>query len=143
MKAEITLSAQDKNLDEVQSFILNSIEKENITISPKLSMQLELAIEEIFVNIAHYSGSETATIKCLITNCEKKDDSATKKITISFYDSGTPFNPLEKEDPDISLSMEERAIGGLGIFLTKKYMDKVSYEYKNKQNILTLEKKLF
>ena len=63
-------------------------------------------------------------------------------MTLVIKDNGFPFNPLEKEEPDISLSASEREIGGLGIFITKKTMDTFSYTYENGQNILTMTKKL-
>ena len=65
-----------------------------------------------------------------------------ERLCIEFSDQGVPFNPLEKPDPDITLSAEERNIGGLGIFLTKKFMDKVEYRFENGSNILYIEKKL-
>ena len=70
----------------------------------------------------------------------EKTADAPAKLTVSFTDSGKAFNPLEKPDPDITLSVEEREIGGLGIFLTKKYMDSVLYERKDNQNVLTITK---
>lgn len=63
-------------------------------------------------------------------------------ISITFSDSGKPYNPLEKPDPDVTLSAEERSIGGLGIFMVKKSMDDMRYEYKDGQNILTITKRL-
>ena len=97
---------------------------------------IDLAVEEIFVNIAHYAysgrGGE-AEVSCILSD---------GVITISFTDKGKPFNPLEKEDPDITLSAEERKIGGLGIFLTKKFMDKVWYVYEDGRNKLSFSKKI-
>ena len=60
-----------------------------------------------------------------------------------FKDTGIPFNPLAKADPDITLSAKDRSIGGLGIFLTKKYMDSIDYKYENGENILTMKKMIF
>ena len=65
-----------------------------------------------------------------------------RSVTIRFMDRGKPFNPLAKEDPDLTLSAEERSIGGLGIFLTKKFMDSVEYEFKDGMNCLTITKTL-
>ena len=69
-------------------------------------------------------------------------DEESRNITFRMSDKGTPFDPLKKPDPDITLSAEEREIGGLGIFITKKTMDTVSYAYENGENILTMIKKI-
>ena len=131
---ELKLEATKANLDKVLSFIDGHLE--NNACSMKSQMQIDLAAEEIFVNIAQYSyapGTGSATI-CLSV----ADGSA----EITFIDSGIPYDPLAKEDPDITLSSEERQIGGLGIFLIKQYMDDVRYEYSDGQNKLTIVKKL-
>ena len=104
----------------------------------KSKMQLDLAVEEIFVNIANYAYAPEigkATVRV-----EVSGDPIT--VSITFIDRGVPYDPLKKADPDVTLSAAERDIGGLGIFLTKKMMDDISYEYKNGQNILTLKKTL-
>ena len=101
-------------------------------------MQVQIAVEEIFVNLAHYAyGSEqgTATIRVEVGGDPLQ-------VIITFIDQGVPYDPLKKEDPDISLSAEERQIGGLGIFMVKKSMDDVKYEYKDGKNILTISKKI-
>ena len=104
----------------------------------KLLMQTQLAVEEIFVNIAHYAYKDkTGEVNVL---CEL--DKEKNLFTIIFEDTGIPFDPLKREDPDVTATAEERNIGGLGIFLTKKLMDEVSYENKDGKNILTLMKKL-
>ena len=95
-------------------------------------------MEEIFVNIAHYAyktGIGKAVVRVEIT-----DELAT--VTITFMDHGVEYNPLERDDPDITLSAEERDIGGLGIFMTKNLMDDVTYEYNEGKNILKLKKSL-
>ena len=102
----------------------------------KTRMQIDVAIEEIFVNIAHYAypgGEGNAVI-------EVEADSSAKNVLIVFEDNGIPYNPLEKEDPDISLSADDRPVGGLGIFMVKKTMDGMSYEYKDNRNRLTIVK---
>ena len=99
-------------------------------------MQLDLAVEEIFVNIANYAyapGKGNATVRV-----EVSGDPVT--VSITFIDRGMPYDPLKKDDPDITLSASERGIGGLGIFMTKRIMDDIVYEYKDGQNILTLKK---
>ena len=104
----------------------------------KVLMQISLAVEEIFVNIANYAYAAeggNATIRAGI----EKD---TNMAVITFVDRGRPYDPTAKADPDITLSAEERAIGGLGIFMVKKTMDEVSYSYTNGCNVLTMKKKL-
>ena len=127
---ELTIKAVDESLEEINNFIHSIVADK---CSDILLNQIDLAVEEIFVNIAHYSGAETATI-----SCECKGDN----LEITFADAGVPFNPLEKADPDITLKAEDRQIGGLGIFLTKKFMDSVEYNFCDGKNILTICKKL-
>lgn len=94
--------------------------------------------EEVYVNIAHYAyapGTGEVTVRLAFAE-------APKKAVITFIDSGVPFDPLAKADPDVTLSAEERDIGGLGIYMTKKTMDEVHYEYKDGHNILTLTKEI-
>ena len=129
--------ATDKNLEAVNDFIHAQIKP--FSCQSQTLFQIDLAVEEIYVNIAHYAYSPdkgTVQIDCSV---EKTSD-APAKLTVSFTDRGKAFNPLAKPDPDITLSVEEREIGGLGIFLTKKYMDSVLYERKDNQNILTFTK---
>ena len=125
---ELKVKASDESLPSVNNFIHSLLPS---ACDEMLLNQIDLAVEEIFVNIAHYSGSEQAIINCSFDN---------NKLEITFKDSGVPFNPLAKADPDLSLNAEEREIGGLGIFLTKKFMDTVSYEYKDGMNCLRIIK---
>ena len=125
---ELKVKASDESLPSVNNFIHSLLPS---ACDEMLLNQIDLAVEEIFVNIAHYSGSEQAIINCSFDN---------NKLEITFKDSGVPFNPLAKADPDLSLNAEEREIGGLGIFLTKKFMDTVSYEYKDEMNCLRIIK---
>jgi anti-sigma regulatory factor (Ser/Thr protein kinase) len=93
-------------------------------------------VEEAYVNVASYAytpGTGPVTLKV---------EKSASEIRITFLDSGVPFNPLEKEDPDVSLPASERQIGGLGIFMVKKSMDNVQYAYLDGKNILTLTKKI-
>ena len=94
---------------------------------------INTALEEIFVNVASYAYENQGTIELALS---KHLD----KVVITIKDNGVPFNPLEKADPDINLDGVDREIGGLGIFMVKKIMDDVSYEYVNNQNVLTLVK---
>ena len=105
----------------------------------KVQLQLEMAVEEIFVNIASYAytpGTGDMAMKVEIV----KEPLPAAVVTI--MDTGVPFNPLAKADPDVTLSAEERKIGGLGIFMVKKAMDDLTYEYRNGQNTLILKKYL-
>ena len=130
----LTVDATTDNLQQVMSFVDGILEENGATM--KTQMQIDLAVEEIYVNIANYAYGENVGKAEISAEC---NDSV---ITITFKDSGKPYNPLEKPDPDITLSAEEREIGGLGVFLTKKNMDTVSYEYKDGKNILTMKKKI-
>ena len=131
---QLTVEAKTENLEEVLGFVDRNLEA--MDCSPKVSVQIDVAVEELFVNIAHYAyspGTGDATIDVEIL----KDPAA---IAITFTYRGKPFDPLAKEDPDITLSAEERQIGGLGIYMVKKSMDEVAYEYKDGQNILRIKK---
>ncbi|MBR4791559.1 MAG: ATP-binding protein [Treponema sp.] len=136
---ELKIAADDKNLETVLDFIHKLLPPDCET---DLMYKIDVATEEIFVNIAHYAYKDKLPAgefgQALIT-CTYEDE----LLTIIFRDQGVPFNPLDRPDPDITLSAEDRSIGGLGIFLTKKYMDKVEYNYENGENVLTLKKMIF
>lgn len=133
---ELELDAELENLSEVQLFLEEHLERADCPM--KSQMQLSVAVEEIYANIANYAyAPEIGKAKIRI---EVSPDPVS--VTITFIDHGIPYDPLAKEDPDITLSADERPIGGLGIFITKKTMDDVNYEYKDGQNILTLKKNL-
>ena len=125
---ELRVKANDESLQTVNDFIHSLLPS---ACDEMILNQIDLAVEEIFVNIAHYSGSAEAIINTSFEN---------DKLEVTFSDSGVPFNPLAKPDPDITLNAEEREIGGLGIYLTKKFMDTVSYEYKDGMNCLRIIK---
>ena len=131
---ELTIKALVENVDEVLDFI--NAELEQADCSMKLQMQIDIAVEELFVNIAHYAYPEGPGDAAIF--CDVSGDPLCCSIT--FVDSGIPYDPLAKEDPDITLSAEERDIGGLGIFMVKKSMDEVSYEYVDGQNRLTIRR---
>ena len=136
MPYEIQVEADTSNLDEVTRFIEKHLE--NADCPMKTIIQINIAIDEIFSNIANYAyhpGRGDAKIKIHIS-----EDPAVAEIT--FKDSGVPFNPLEVEEPDTTASADERKIGGLGIFMVKKSMDDLTYEYKDGENILTIKKSL-
>ena len=133
---EMEIEAVAENLTEVTAFVNQHLE--TIACSMKAQMQIELAVEEIFVNIANYAYAPEVGKAIVRVEVREKPVS----VTITFIDHGVAYDPLAKEDPDVTLSAEERQIGGLGIFMTKKTMDDVSYEYRDGQNILTLKKNL-
>ncbi|WP_026527415.1 ATP-binding protein [Butyrivibrio sp. VCD2006] len=129
---EITLEAKVDNLNNVMVFIDEELESAGCTM--KAQMQIDVAVEELFVNIASYAygdGTGNATIIADV-------DGAASKATITFIDEGVPYDPLAKDDPDVTLSAAERQIGGLGIFIVKKSMDDVIYKYEDGKNILTI-----
>ena len=133
---ELTLPATIENIETVIDFVNGQLEE--IKCPLKAQMQIDIAIDELFGNIAHYAyNPETgpATVRVEVT----EDPIA---VVITFLDRGVPYDPLKKEDPDITLSAEERAIGGLGIFMVKKTMDEISYEYKDGKNILRIKKNM-
>ena len=129
---ELNIDATGDNLSEVIAFIDGQLE--GMDCSMNMQLTIELAVEEIFVNIANYAyGGKTGEVKIKVELQDKHG------LKITFIDKGIPYNPLEKEDPDITLSAQEREIGGLGILMTKKCMDDIKYEYKG-CNILTINK---
>ena len=133
---ELNLTATVESLDEVLAFI--DSELESVDCPMKVQMQLDVAVEELYVNIAHYAyapGTGEATVSIDITQDPLN-------VTITFKDSGIPFDPTAKADPDVTLSAQERQIGGLGIYMAKKGTDEMKYEYKDGQNILSISKKL-
>ena len=133
---ELEIDAKLSNLEEVLDFVNSHLS--NVECPEKTRIQVDIAVEEIFVNIAHYAYNPEvgkATIRVEISE---------KPLTISltFMDSGKPYDPLSRKDPDVSLSSEQRQIGGLGIYMVKKSMDEIQYSYRNGTNMLTLKKKL-
>lgn len=133
---ELVVEAKVDNLPQVNAFVEEIISP--LMPSVKVQLQLELAVEEIFVNIANYAygdGAGQAVIKATVLD-------SPKGIELVFQDEGVPYNPLEREAPDPNQSLEERAIGGWGIFLVKKNVDEVSYAYAGGKNILTIRKKI-
>lgn len=132
----LVLDANEENLYSAINFVNENLD--SIGTSEGVKSQLDIAVEEIFVNIAKYAyGDEKG--KAVIKFSFDED---TKTITLVFEDKGMPYNPLEKPDPDITLSANERKIGGLGIFMVKKFTDNMEYSYENETNILTITKKI-
>ena len=131
-----TFKAKTEALSDVLGFVDEMLEKYECPM--KIQTAVCVAIEEVFVNVARYAyenGEGEVGFGIAF-------DSDSRNITFRMTDSGVPFDPLKKPDPDITLSAEEREIGGLGIFITKKTMDSVEYAYENNQNVLTMIKKI-
>ncbi len=133
---ELTVDAKTENLDRVTDFINEELEARNCPL--RTLHVIDIAVDELFGNIANYAYfPETGPVTVRV---EVKNEPLCAVIT--FLDRGVPFDPLKKQDPDITLSAEERGIGGLGIYMVKKSMDGMRYEYNDGQNILTIEKNL-
>jgi anti-sigma regulatory factor (Ser/Thr protein kinase) len=133
---KLDILAKIENLDTVTDFVNQHLEV--VECPMKIQMQIDVAVEEIFVNIANYAYGSAEGPATVRVNVDDKN----KIVDITFIDNGIPYDPLAKEDPDITLSAQERQIGGLGIFMVKKSMDDVTYEYRDGHNILTLKKGL-
>ena len=128
--------AADSALNDFLGFAEEELEKAECPM--KAVMPITVALEEVFVNVAHYAYPDSSGDVSLSIDF----DSESRQMTFQMADSGIPFNPLAKPDPDITLSAEERQIGGLGIFMMKMTMDEVSYVYKDGKNILTMKKSI-
>lgn len=132
---ELTVDATVENIATVTEFVNAQLEQSGCP--PKIQRQIDIAIDELFGNIAHYAydpdvGPATVRVEVDEEPC----------VIITFIDNGVPYDPLGKEDPDITLSAEERGIGGLGVYMVKKSMDDISYEYRDGQNILRIKKRI-
>jgi sigma-B regulation protein RsbU (phosphoserine phosphatase) len=132
---ELTIEAKTENLDAVLEFVAKKLETAECLA--KLQTQINIAVEEVFVNIAYYAYSPD--VGGVSIRVSVGDGGV---VTIEFEDGGKPYNPLKKEDPNITAGVEEREVGGLGIFMVKKLMDFVDYKREGNKNILTLKKKL-
>ena len=123
----ITVIADDKSMIPVSEFAKSLTEK--LTVVPKIANKVSIAVDEIYSNIVNYSGADLATI-----SYEIKDG----RLYMTFTDDGIPYNPIKAEEPDVTLSAEERKIGGLGIFMVKKMTESMEYTYEDEKNILKL-----
>lgn len=133
---ELIIEATVENIKKVIEFVDEQLEKLECPI--KAQMQIDIAIDELFGNIAHYAyhpevGSAAVRVEVM------EDPLA---VVITFIDNGTPYDPLAAREPDITLSAEEREIGGLGIYMVRKSMDDISYEYREGKNILKIKKNI-
>lgn len=133
-KNELQLVAEDKSLSELLPFVKQCLGDAGCT--PKTQRQVATAAEEVFVNIAHYAyGAKTGPV-----SVRMEVSAQPPAVTLTFADRGLPFDPLAEPDPDVSLSGEERGIGGLGSFMTKMIMDELQYQYSGGQSILTMKR---
>ncbi len=134
---EIQIEANTARLYELQAFFDEELERAGCP--PELQLELDMVVEEIFVNIASYAYPEDATEKPARAAIDFNDE--TRTVLLRFYDRGRPYDPLSGKMPDLSLPAEERPIGGLGVYLVREVMDKVTYEYRDGYNILSAEKR--
>ena len=133
---ELIVEAKRENLPEVQAFIEEQLDEVDCPMTTRIA--IDVAVEELFVNIASYAYEHGEGIAVVQVTVHEEPLS----VEITFIDNGVQYDPLAKPDPDTTLSAKERKKGGLGIFMVKKTMDNVSYEYKDGKNILTITKKL-
>ena len=133
---KITVEAKVENLEKLTQFADRILNEAGCLEHTQI--QIDVALEEIFVNIASYAYAPGQGDATMIV----KMDEDLKRVSLTFIDEGTPYDPLARQDPDVTLSAEERGIGGLGIYMVKKSMDDVRYEYKDGKNILTIVKGL-
>lgn len=133
---ELTLEAKLDALEQVLAFVDGELEA--VDCPMKAQIQIDIAVEEIFVNIAHYAYAPTTGMATIQVDLQPEP----RRVLITFIDRGVPYDPLAKPDPDVALSAEDRQIGGLGIFMVKKSMDEMQYAYTDGQNRLTLVKNL-
>ena len=133
---EMTLAATVENIEVVTDFVNEQLEAMECPM--KAQMLIGIAIDELFGNIAHYAytpdvGEATARVEVTENPLS---------VVITFIDGGVPYDPLATEDPDTTLSAEERDIGGLGIFMVKKSMDEITYRYEGGKNVLSIRKRI-
>ena len=133
---ELKIGARTDNLDQVIAFVDENLEEADCSM--KAQMQIDVAVEEIFVNIAQYAYTPAEGEAVIRLDTETVPGA----VLITFIDSGIPFNPLAVEEPDVTLSAKDRKVGGLGIFMVKRSMDDVVYEYADNKNILTIKKNI-
>ena len=131
-----TFAAKTEHLMDVLGFVEETLEQFECPM--KIQMAICVAIEEVFVNVANYAYGDGEGDMTLGIGF----DNTSQTVTFRMTDKGIPFDPLKKPDPDITLSAEDREIGGLGIFIAKKTMDNLNYAYENGENVLTMMKKI-
>lgn len=131
---ELTVEATPENIEVITAFVDKQLE--HYSCPMKAQAQIDIAIDELFGNIVRYAyHPETGSATVQVEVIEKP-----LAVVITFIDQGKPYDPLAKEDPDVTLSAEEREVGGLGIYIVKKSMSEITYEYKDGRNILKIRK---
>lgn len=132
MTREMKIAAALENLEPVLSFLNQALSE--FGVSKGTRIELDVAVEELFVNIAHYAYAPDAGDAVIRLEIDGES------VSITLEDWGKPYNPLEKPDPDITLSAEERPIGGLGVYMVKESMDDVRYVRRDGKNCITIRK---
>ena len=136
---KLTVAAVTGNLDRVLQLVDEELEAAGGSM--KIQMQVDIAVEEMYINVASYAyAPEQGDVE--ITVGTEQTPEGGKMLKIVLADEGKPYDPLGAKEPDITLSAEERQIGGLGIFMARKNMDEMFYTYEGGRNILTMLKKL-
>ncbi len=135
---EVTMDAKIENLPRMFDFIVSELSRCGVRQS--VIRQCKLCAEEVFMNISSYAYHPDTGKVTLRLDTEAKPHKLLFKLV--FYDNGKPFNPLSVDEPDLESDVQNRKVGGLGIYLVKKTMDVVQYDYINAQNVLTMEKTL-
>lgn len=133
---ELEIEAKTQYLEQVRAFVDGHLEMQGCPMKAK--MQIDMAVEEIFVNISQYAYTPKTGKVTIRMEMTKEPLS----VVLTFLDNGIPYNPLAKADPDVTLPAREREIGGLGIYMVKNIMDDVAYAYQDGRNILKLRKKI-
>ncbi len=133
---ELTIEATIDNIETVTEFVNQQLEEYDCPM--KALVQIDIAIDELFSNIAYYAYDPKTGPATVQVEVQQEP----MAVVITFIDHGKPYDPLAQKDPDVNLPLEERKEGGLGVFLVKKVMDEVRYEYKNGRNILRIRKNI-
>ena len=134
MVNELKIEAKKENFEKVLAFVDEALEKAGVPYEVQLSV--EMAIEERYLNIVYYAYAQKDGDAIILADINEKD----KILTLTFIDEGPEYNPLLKEDPDTTMDIMDRPIGGLGILMVKKMMDDVAYCRENGENHLTIKK---
>ena len=147
-KREMTVNAAVENLESVTAFVDGCLEE--LSCPLRAQMQIDIAVDEVFSNIAYYAyptdagmaaGTDAGTNAGTVT-VQVEAAAEPAAVILTFIDGGTPYDPLSHEDPDMTLPAEDRPIGGLGIYMVRKIMDRVSYTCESGKNILKIEKRI-
>lgn len=131
---ELTVEATVRNIPAVTDFVDEALD--TMGCSQRIQTQINIAIDELFSNIAHYAYNPATGPATVQVEVEKNP----LAVVVTFIDRGKPYDPLSAREPDLSLDLMQRPVGGLGIFLVRRTMDDVSYEYRDGRNILRIKK---